>query len=153
MEMGDLVAEPDILIPVIDANKNQWNFWHDYVWTGDLNIDALLESWYSSELIVPGIASHAKCLKAYSNVKVASDSDTHDNARVHRRSDPTVGSFAYRHNHTNVATRSIKAGEELLLEGCDDGKKLMPKCLFALVFFCLLSNMHIITFGFHRRGR
>jgi hypothetical protein len=131
MKIGDLVAEPDILIPVIDANKNRWNFWHDYFWPGDLHTDTLLESWYSSELIVPGIASHAKCREAYSNVRVASDSDTHDNTEVHRRSDPTVGSFSYRHNHTNVATRSIKAGEELFLEACDAGEKLLTKCLVA----------------------
>jgi hypothetical protein len=153
MKIGDFVAEPDILIPVIDGNKNQWNLLHHYFWSADLSTDTLLESWYSSELIVPGVASHAKCREAYSNVKVASHSDANDNTGLHRRRDPTVGSFSYRYNHTNVATQSIKAGDELLLEGCDAGKKLMTKFLFAFLVLRLLSNMQIITFGFRKRGR
>lgn len=125
-EKGDQVGEPDVLIPVVDANKHEWSLWHAVAWSeGLLENDMLLENTFNTDLIAPGITSLGQCQARFQSVEFA-DSGAHDSAGVHRNSDPSAGSFSYRYNLTSVATRPIQAGEEIFFDCPGDLATLQP---------------------------
>jgi hypothetical protein len=124
LKKGDILGEPDILIPVIDANKREWSPWHTIAWNPEVFDEIILENEFSTDVIVPGIGSHAQCQKRFHSLAIA-DPGVHDSAGVHRTSHATAGSFSYRYNYTIVATSTIQAGEEIFF-ACDttnDAKK------------------------------
>jgi hypothetical protein len=112
--INEHVADPDVLVAVVDANKNEWSPLHDFLTGhGVLSKDGLpLEGQFLNDFFSPGAGPLAYCSDEYANMKAASDS-LKDYAGVHRFSDPTAGSFSYHHNFAFSAMRDLVEGEEL----------------------------------------
>ena len=112
---GNRVGQTEIVIPILDAKKNEWSQWHDLVEPATSIPKALLESYFVNDVFVPGILPMAACSTKYHNIEPDLESYRVDNAGVHRNKDPSSGSFSYYHNAAVNATKELLAGEELVL--------------------------------------
>jgi hypothetical protein len=107
------VAVPDLLIPIFDANKNEWSPLHDFLRPSSIIQGLPLESQFLSDLFIPGVGTIVQCSDEFSNIKVERQ-ELQDSAGVHRYKDPTAGSFSYHYNFAFHATRHLLQGEELI---------------------------------------
>jgi len=103
--------EPESVLPVLDANMNEWSPWHDYTWGADLWHGLMMQSRFHADVILPGVASLTACSKQHDNFQPG---QKHRIDGVHR-SIPTAGSFSYLGHFAFETTREVQAGEELLL--------------------------------------
>lgn len=112
----ELVGEPDIALPFLDPNKNEWSAWHDMVWNIDVLDGLILENSFLSELLLPGVGTLPACsVFQGENVRLKRN-HVIDSLDVHRAKDATAGSFSYHHGVTYETVRSMAAGEELFLD-------------------------------------
>jgi hypothetical protein len=122
---GQRVAEPDLLVPIFDANVNEFSPWHDFALPAVVVMGLHFQSKFRSEIFSPGISAlmvgaGATCSDEFANMKVE-HGEQQDSVGVHRSSHATAGSFSYHYNFAYQATRSLLAGEELLLP-CGPGQ-------------------------------
>jgi hypothetical protein len=114
-QKDELVVDPDIFVPIWDANANEYSPWHDYAWGGaDGYPPVASESSFLQHLYFPGLTSMMACSSKYANV-VAQGMEEIDPAGVHRATDPTAGSFTYYHNSAYLLLKPVVAGEELVV--------------------------------------
>jgi hypothetical protein len=116
---GERISEAEMLVPIIDVNKNEWSPWQDYVARQNINRDLQLDTLYLSDVFVPGFESLAmanmvQCSEELANVE-AERNELQDSGGVHRFSHATAGSFTYHYNYGYQSKRPLLAGEELLL--------------------------------------
>ena len=124
------LAADDLLVSIVDSNKNEYSPWHDITWgAADLWKEAFLQNNYTHDLFMAGIASLATCGgETHTNVMLDLDQVVQDNLGVHRSIDPTAGSFSYLQNASSIAIQNVQAGDELFVE-CHDAfsDELSPK--------------------------
>ena len=69
---GEYVSEPDVAIPILDANRNEWSPWHDLVWPGSQVFRSYpFESYFLSSSFLPGIHSIAACSNKFNNIELS----------------------------------------------------------------------------------
>lgn len=118
---GEVVGEPEVIIPILDARKNEWSPWNDMVLPADTFPQLLQESRYLNDAFVPGIGAIAACSRRFSNLAPSpGEAAAVDAAGVHRSASPAAGSFSYYHNFTFEAARDMLPGEEMVLPCPDD---------------------------------
>ena len=110
------IGEPEIHIPIYDANKNEPSPWHEIVFDTLIEDDVLLQSSFGVNSFIPGLGSIVGC----SDEEVTGSIDQRsagkaDGVGVHRSRNPTAGSFGYRSNSEFESIRRIRAGEELVM--------------------------------------
>jgi hypothetical protein len=120
VQEGETVGEGDVVVPIYDANQNEWSLWHDIVWDGDIQDDLLLQNYYQLEAFIPGLGSNALCSEPLASV--SSRRENHmDSLGVHRSKDASAGSFSYRHQFEFYATKPLAIGQELFTSCSDMG--------------------------------
>ena len=118
---GEAVGEPEIILPIYDARKNEWSPWMDMVVPpADMGIPEInAESKFINDVFVPGIGQMAACSDKYNNIDLDHDEYSQDyeldSAGAHRSKDATAGAFSYYHNAIVTASHELMAGEELVL--------------------------------------
>lgn len=117
---GEDVAEPEIVINLVDVKKNEWSPWNDMVQNAEIFQQALLESFFLNDIFIPGVAAMVACSNKYSNFAMQTATVQVDSAGVHRARHPSAGSFSYYHNVVFQATKDIFPGEELAIPCSDD---------------------------------
>jgi len=150
---GDLVSEPELLLPILDANKNEWSPWHDLVMGVDETYQPLwMESIFLNDLIVPGVASIIACSNKYSNVVPEQDGILVDSVGVHRSRNASAGSFSYLHNFAHRISRDVRAGEELAVpctgadgEALTSGRQILSIDFLKEEAVCLIHRNHGIN--------
>lgn len=113
VQKGERVGEPDIVIPIIDPDKRNWNPLHEFTWNGDVLHDLFFENSFIVDALIPGLGAQANCHMGLNNLDLGTDRA--DNAGLHRSRDPAVGSFSPRYHYAKVADRDIVPGEELFI--------------------------------------
>jgi hypothetical protein len=120
LSAGERISEAEMLVPIIDVNKNEWSPWQDYVaHNKNISRDLQLDNLYLSDVFVPGFESLAmanmvQCSDELANVE-AERNESQDSGAVHRSSHATAGSFTYHYNYGYQSKQSLLAGEELLM--------------------------------------
>jgi hypothetical protein len=119
---GDTVTQPDLVLPLMEINKNEWSPWHDFSLKSEITEQMKLETHFMSDMFAPGleamtISSVSPCNDAYVNVE-PDHNMLIDSAGVHRSTDPTAGAFTYRHNFGYSTKHAMAAGEEVIV-ACD----------------------------------
>lgn len=140
---GERVAEPDIIIPMIDANKNEWSPWHDIFFPAANFPSVLLESRYFSNVFLPGVSSMIACSNKYINVE-AEEGELVNSDGVHRNTDPSFGAFSYIYNSSYIFSQDVEIGEELAIGCMDDtqkssGRKVLSESFLKSTAICLGS--------------
>jgi hypothetical protein len=111
---GSIVGSGELVLSIVDANKNEYSPWHDMIWPHWLP-EALLDNNFTHDVFVGGISSQAACGGRRANIEAPSrESYGSDNSGVHRASDPTAGSFSY-HQMYQTTSKPVEAGDELFL--------------------------------------
>jgi hypothetical protein len=110
----ETVGEGDLHVPIYDANLNHWSLWHDIMWNGDIQDDLFLQNHFQTKSFVPGVGSNLVCSEDLANVR-AVRGEAVDSAGV-KRSDPSAGSFSYRHDSKYNSTMPLIPGQELLIQ-------------------------------------
>ena len=128
---GDTIGSSgDLVIPVVDVNKNEWSPWQDVFWHSSL-LPTLQEGDYLQSLFVPGVGSLVSCHGdndndddddnndndgVVPNIQATPTSVLSDSLGAHRsKMDATAGSFAYHSNYSYTAIRPIQPGQELIV--------------------------------------
>jgi hypothetical protein len=120
------VATWDAVLPIIDANKNEYSPWHDLAQPVDSTTP--FESAFLSHSMILGVGAVLACSDAFYNVvQIPTSSDTNTTgqsttkftANVHRAHDPEAGAYSRSLTYRYVTTRSIRAGEEFI-RPCDE---------------------------------
>jgi len=114
IKSGQMVGEPDIVIPLVDPDKRIWSPIHEYTWNGELLDDMFFENSFVAEGFSPGLGAQPNCHMGLNNIRMSLTSST-DNSGLHRSRDPAVGSFSQRYNYAKVAEKDISAGEEIFI--------------------------------------
>ena len=119
---GSPVGSEELLLSIVDANKNEYSPWHDSVWEASVLLDdALLKNNFTHDLLISGIGALASCRGSHSNVALSLHHQTTPTTRaddgVHRSTHPTAGSFS---NHPTVQAVStadlMQAGDEIFVD-------------------------------------
>jgi hypothetical protein len=101
------VGEPDIVLPMIDANKNEYSPWQDTSYAQSIIPDTFMpDHKYNLEYILGGVASLTRCSIESSNIEPFSKRVVNDG---------TTGAI---HNMGFVTTTNLRAGDEILMD-CD----------------------------------
>ena len=146
--MGEYVTDPDLILPLLDVNKNEWSPWHDITWSADhTSATILLESYFVIQTLLPGVGSLATCSQRYFNIELDESQLVTDSAGVHRSIHPTSGSFAYRHGVVYKFVRDVQVGEELVLPcryneirgSTPSGRKILDRDFLLQHSICLES--------------
>ena len=148
--------EPELMIPILDANLNEWSPWHDMVSSATDHV--VFESNFLNKIFKPGISSMITCSNKFHNVqgiKLETDAGNLNNRGVHRSKDPIAGSFSYYSNSiTYQITQTIQPGEEFVIpcgSEYDDygeeleynhraGRKVLSKDFLQETGICLLEQ-------------
>lgn len=116
---GEPVAGDEIMLSLMDANKNEWSPWHDFFWLSSVIEGSSLENDFYHDIFLPGVASMASCSPEDLVNTVPNLTKGHvDTTGVHRSKDPTAGAFAYNYGYRYDALEDIDAGEEIFVS-CD----------------------------------
>jgi hypothetical protein len=117
--IDETIGEGDLHVPIYDANLNEWSPWHEIMWNGDIVDDLLLQNHFQTKSVTPGVGSILACSEDLANV--GSDADEAVDSAGVKRSDPSAGSFSYRHNFKYNSTMPLIPGQELLIQCDSDG--------------------------------
>ncbi|GKY99566.1 hypothetical protein MPSEU_000910800 [Mayamaea pseudoterrestris] len=105
-------SESVLILPVADANKNEWSPWHGFMQTyGNKQLDALLrsesglllENQYRTDLLTTGLASMMVCSFHFSNVQAPWSESLNDE-------DPGMKHDIVTRDRVNVTMRDASAG-------------------------------------------
>ena len=115
-EKQGLLPIGDVVVPLVDMELHQhgtdYNFlWDEYTWTGDkllMGFEGLSDELSAAS---PGFGAAINCFMDLVNVEETIPLNT--NEGLHRSKDPGVGGFSTYWNRSPVATKPIKAGNEL----------------------------------------
>ena len=110
---GDSVGPPDVVLPLMDVNNNEWSPWHDKA--TDFTRLSLHENRHLIEYLLPGVGMVAQCAIDYANLELREESVLEAHTGVHRNRDPTAGSFSYYSHQGFAAVDDIAVGQELFL--------------------------------------
>jgi hypothetical protein len=122
-DMSDAMF-PDPIIPIYDANKNEWSPWHSAtIFAAEHYPRQLLHHFYESDLLLTGIANLLQCHDKLANVEYQWQETPAATAQddMHRSHNPAAGSTVPDGMPwMNVlTTQSLEMGQELLLP-CPD---------------------------------
>jgi len=114
-EGEEMIASGDIVIPIVDMEMHQGDFWFflwdSYTWNvaGREN-DCLSEVSFAS----PGFGAAANSFLDLHNVEELKVD--HSLVGMHRSKDPGAGAFTPYHNRRSMAKEPILAGQELFVD-------------------------------------
>ncbi|KAL3942615.1 MAG: hypothetical protein SGBAC_003216 [Bacillariaceae sp.] len=112
----------ELHIPIFDKNPREWSQLHDIWWTEGISLDFALQSDFHAYSFLPGVGVTAECHDGKANIELLPTEEV-DSIGVHRHKDATAGSFTYRLHSEYVASESISAGQELLLECAESSRE------------------------------
>jgi hypothetical protein len=113
------IGEEELVIPIIDANKNEYSSWHDFVW-GDyiLPQEIRQEAEFSQDIFVSGVGSMAACSSSSAPPNISFNNKAFLNSRVFPHAEK--GAVSDYHNFAASASKDLEAGEVLLIDCNDD---------------------------------
>ena len=125
----------DVVIPLLDMKLHQNNhdnfLWDEYTWDG-VALFMEKEGLYGEQSAAsPGFGASVNCFMDLTNIKETIPINT--NTGLHRSKDPGVGAFSTYWNRESIASKSIKAGNELF-----------ASCKFQVVFACGLYLVYFL---------
>jgi hypothetical protein len=113
----DQVGDQDLVLPIVDANKNEFSPWHDFTWANDILPEELMpKSRYFLDIILAGIGTMSTC---------STQPNIHRNDKVflgsHVYGDDYAasGSVSDYHNYDFQAVTPLEAGE-MLFVACNE---------------------------------
>eukprot|EP00592_Proboscia_alata_P020414 CAMPEP_0194404764 /NCGR_PEP_ID=MMETSP0176-20130528/3278_1 /TAXON_ID=216777 /ORGANISM="Proboscia alata, Strain PI-D3" /LENGTH=677 /DNA_ID=CAMNT_0039203269 /DNA_START=30 /DNA_END=2063 /DNA_ORIENTATION=+ len=118
-EKGDKIGEGELLVPITEWEEDMTTVYstfydwliYDVQWSGTVDQRFYYDSAYEPSLFYPGFGAQINCHMGLNNVH--HDEPEINSTGLHRARDPGAGAFTYWHNMPNLATRKIRAGEEL----------------------------------------
>jgi SET domain len=120
LQKDELVGIRELVLPIIDANKNEYSSWHDYSWKSDTFPEDLLQPYqHSHEFLISGLGAVVPCAKErVPNLVMSTKSMTLD-CLSDVCDESLCNAISCYDNIQFEILRNISVGEELLLD-CND---------------------------------
>jgi SET domain len=117
-----IAGDQEIVIPIVNANKNEYSPWHDFVWSPSFIPDRVKqpesEENYLEEYFISGLSAIAPC-SSVPNVRPNYSKLYYDSYRNGEQYHADPDSISHFNGFGTSAVTSLEAGE-LLINHCDD---------------------------------